>query len=72
VGGRQPAGDPRRPGQDEHGAATAAIVTALYLAWTGPSAIEIGTFLVGVTVVPAPMSTVIGLLGRQTLGPRFW
>jgi MFS family permease len=47
------------------GRAVAATVTALYLAAIGFSAVEIGTLFVGVTVVSALMSTVIGLLADR-------
>ncbi len=47
------------------GRAIAAVVTALYLADIGFSAIEIGVLFVGVTAVSALMSTAIGLLADR-------
>jgi MFS family permease len=47
------------------GRATTSVVTALYLAAIGFSAIEIGVLFVGVTVASALMSTVVGLLADR-------
>jgi MFS family permease len=47
------------------GRAMASVVTALYLAAIGFSAVEIGVLFVGVTVASALMSTVIGLLADR-------
>lgn len=47
------------------GRSVASIVTAIYLTDIGFSAVEIGALFVGVTVVSALMSTVIGLLADR-------